>query len=196
MDDSHVALIEQARTGNAQAWDGLWRQFGEVALALAYGRLGDRSLAADVAQEAFRVAIEKIKTLDDPRRFPGWLRTITLNLATKHGQRKRSAAQLPEEVDPAARDHSREQAISNRCVSLLLPLLQDVMPRLSSIHQTIVQMSFLQGLSDTDIGPIVQRNNGTVGRAKSKALEQLKDFMRDAVTRHPDARECVDHLLG
>jgi RNA polymerase sigma-70 factor (ECF subfamily) len=196
MDDSHLALVEQARNGSSQAWDALWRQFGEVALALAYGRLGDRSLAADVAQEAFRVAIEKIKTLDDPRRFPGWLRTITLNLATKHGQRKRSAAQLPEEIDPAARDHSREQAISNRCIAILLPLLQDILPRLSSMHQTIVQMSFLQGLSDTAIAPIVQRNNGSVGRAKTKALEQLKDYMREAGNRHTDARECVEHLLG
>jgi RNA polymerase sigma-70 factor, ECF subfamily len=196
MDETQLRLIERARSGDSEAWDPLWRQFGEVAFALAYGRLGDRSLANDVSQEVFRIAIEKIATLDDPRRFPGWLRTITLNLATKHGQRKRSTQQLPEEIDPAARDASAEHAISNTCMGLLLPILEGVLPRLSSMHQTIVQMSFLHGMTDTAIGPIVQRNNGSVGRAKTKALEQLKDYLREAAVQQPEARECVEHLLG
>lgn len=196
MDENLLGLIERARAGNSDAWDGIWRQFHDVVVALAYGRLGDRSLASDVAQEAFRIAMEKICTIDDPRKFPGWLRTVTLNLATKHGQRKRSAAQLGDEFDPAAPDASTEQAISNNCVALLLPILEVVLPRLSSMHRTIVQMSFLHGMTDTAIGPVVQRNNGSVGRAKSKALEQLKQFMEEAAVERPEARECVDHLLA
>ena len=196
MDETLLRLIERARSGDTEAWDGLWRHFHEVAFALAYGRLGDRTLASDVAQEAFRVAIEKINTIDDPRKFPGWLRTVTLNLATKHGQRKRSSQQLADEFEPVASDVSAELPISNRCVSLLVPILEGLLPRLSSMHQTILQMSFLQGMTDTAIGPVVQRNNGSVGRAKTKALEQLKAFMQEAAIEHPDARECVDHLLG
>jgi hypothetical protein len=52
-------------------------------------------------------------------------------------------------------------------------------------------MSFLHGMTDTAIGPVVQRNNGSVGRAKTKALEQLKEYMREAAGQQPDARECV-----
>jgi RNA polymerase sigma factor (sigma-70 family) len=196
MDQDYLALIEQVQKGDRSAWDGIWRQFQEVALALAYGRLGDRSLAADVAQDVFQIAIEKIGSLGDPRKFPGWLRTITLNEASKHGKRLRRAIQPPSDADWVAPNLSAERAISNRCMSLLLPLLEDIMPRLSEMHRSILQMSFLQGMSDTAIGPVVQRNNGSVGRAKQKALAQLKEFMQEAAVRHPDARECVDHLLG
>jgi RNA polymerase sigma factor (sigma-70 family) len=69
-------LVEQARNGDGRAFAEIMRRCQNMALAYAVGRLGDFQMAEDAVQESFITAFYGLDSLDDPRAFPGWLRTI------------------------------------------------------------------------------------------------------------------------
>jgi DNA-directed RNA polymerase specialized sigma24 family protein len=60
------------------AFEELVLRFQDMAFACAYGRLGDRGLAEDAAQEAFVSAWLNLDQLRSPEAFPGWFRRILL----------------------------------------------------------------------------------------------------------------------
>ena len=69
-------LVERARAGDSHAFSLLAQQYQEMALGYALAILHDFHLAQDVTQEALLVAHRSLATLQDPARFPAWLRGI------------------------------------------------------------------------------------------------------------------------
>ena len=71
-----VALVEQARAGNLDAFDTLVRRFQDMALGYAYSLLGDFHLAEDASQEAFLGAYGNLSQLRNSAAFVTWFRRI------------------------------------------------------------------------------------------------------------------------
>jgi DNA-directed RNA polymerase specialized sigma24 family protein len=72
--DEAEELVPAARAGDGVAVERLVRRFQDLAVACAFGWLGDLDQAPDSAQEAFVVALGRLDQLQDPRAFPGWFR--------------------------------------------------------------------------------------------------------------------------
>lgn len=99
----------------------MWDRYHRGLLFLLRHRTGDPALAEDLRQEAFRIAIEKLRAsgLDDPERLAAYLRGIAVNLVTgewrKHARRQTTTD--PDAIDNAAdtgagpqREVERQQA--------------------------------------------------------------------------------------
>lgn len=78
-----VALVEGARTGDADALAALVDEFAPTVHGAAYGWCGDTHLAADIAQEAFVTVLARIGELRDASAFPGWLMAVVRTAATR-----------------------------------------------------------------------------------------------------------------
>ncbi|MBI2219124.1 MAG: sigma-70 family RNA polymerase sigma factor [Candidatus Rokubacteria bacterium] len=70
--------IDRSLKGDAEAFERLVRKYQGATYALARQRVGSATVAQEVAQDAFVAAYEKLSELKDPRRFGGWLRSITV----------------------------------------------------------------------------------------------------------------------
>jgi RNA polymerase sigma factor (sigma-70 family) len=92
------AVAPEDVAGRRAAFDALVGRFQDMAFAYAYGRLGDRGLAEDAAQEAFVSAWLNLRQLRTPEAFPGWFRQILAR------QCSRVASGREEAVDSAALD--------------------------------------------------------------------------------------------
>jgi RNA polymerase sigma-70 factor, ECF subfamily len=92
---SDAQLIEQTMAGRRQAFDELIRRHQRRALAVSYRLLGNAHDAAEVTQDAFLKAYASLKTLEDPKRFGGWLMRIVSNLSLNKRRARRSTTQLP-----------------------------------------------------------------------------------------------------
>ena len=74
-------LVIRARAGDLEAYGQLVQATQTMAYAVATDVLRDRSLAEDAAQEAYLRAFRRLRDLDEPAAFIGWLRRIVVTVA-------------------------------------------------------------------------------------------------------------------
>ncbi len=74
-------LVVRAQAGDLEAFGRLVRATQAMAYAVARGVLRDSSLAEDAAQEAYLRAFRRLRDLEEPAAFVGWLRRIVITVA-------------------------------------------------------------------------------------------------------------------
>src|SRR6186997_3316951 len=74
-------LVVRAQSGDLEAYAVLVRQTQVMAYAVARGMLRDGALAEDAIQEAYLRAFRRLRDLDEPAAFAGWLRRIVITVA-------------------------------------------------------------------------------------------------------------------
>jgi RNA polymerase sigma-70 factor (ECF subfamily) len=82
-------LVERAVDGDAWAEEALYRRYADLVIGTAKRLLGSRDEAADVAQDAFLVAFEKLSTLKDAATFKTWLMQIAVHGVHRRFRRRR-----------------------------------------------------------------------------------------------------------
>lgn len=111
-------LVRQVLDGDQSAYRLLVQRHEATLFRRARALLGDPDLAADVVQEAFVRAYERLGSCGDPDRFGGWVyRSVRnrcldeLRSARRRAVPVRELDQIPDDADPAAdldRDEIRD----------------------------------------------------------------------------------------
>ena len=83
------ALVDQARSGDREAFDALARTVGDQCMAIAHRILRDADLADDAVQAALITAWRELRTLRDADRFKPWLHRILTNACYAEARRVR-----------------------------------------------------------------------------------------------------------
>src|SRR5437868_1867485 len=79
--DSLSHLVTVARTGDIRAYGELVRATQAMSLAVALDVLRDPASAEDAVQQAYLRAFRRLRDLQDPAAFAGWLRRIVITIA-------------------------------------------------------------------------------------------------------------------
>jgi RNA polymerase sigma-70 factor (ECF subfamily) len=143
-------LAARIRAGEREAEGELVRRFGPGVAAILRRAANDPSLAQDLYQDVFRLAIEKIRhgDLKDPAKLPGFLCGLARNLAIDHFRTARRRRVEPlEAVEP--RDASAdplERLLSGERASLV----REVMAELGSDRDRQLLFRFYVGEEDKD----------------------------------------------
>jgi RNA polymerase sigma-70 factor, ECF subfamily len=100
--DDLVAIVGSARRGDRKAFAELYRRFhravhGVVLARVSYGE------AADLVQDVFAAALERLPQLAEPAAFPGWLMTIARNRAVDHIRGRKPTDELTDVPVPPPR---------------------------------------------------------------------------------------------
>ncbi len=98
IDRSIAELVVAVRDGDRAAFAALYHRFARVVHAVALARVRPAD-AADVVQDVFLLAYERLAELREPAAFPGWLLQIARNRAV---DRARAPRPSDDPVDPAA----------------------------------------------------------------------------------------------
>lgn len=179
MDDQAVdiaAIVRQAAGGDRSAFARLIDLHERTALGVAYAVVGCAATAADVTQDAFLKAWQRLGELDDPARFAAWLGRIVRNLAVDalrrrpRGEISADAERLAEVPDDAAADaqHERlERDERRRQVSMALAELDEV-------SRMVVTLRYFQNLSSRQIAEVVGLSPAAVDMRLSRARSQLR----------------------
>ena len=83
--------IKQAQAGDLGAFNGIVRQFQDMAVGYASSILGDFQAAQDAAQDAFVEAYLSLSALHSPEAFPIWLRKIVFKHCNRQSRKHRVA---------------------------------------------------------------------------------------------------------
>jgi len=178
MDDRD--LVGRARQRDREAFTQLIVQYQVPLYNMALRMVSSREDAADISQEAFLRAWEKIRTLRDAP-FKSWLFQIAVNLCYDHFRRGRRYGAMPDEEqggkivglgvampDPQERAEANER---NRVV-------RDSIAALEHDMRTALILRDINGMAYDEIASVLRVPLGTVksriARARAKVQEQLQ----------------------
>jgi RNA polymerase sigma-70 factor (ECF subfamily) len=170
--------LDSLRSLDTQAVSAVYdRYYPEVYRYVRY-RLGDETLAEDIASEVFICLLEAEQARRGPKTYlRGWLIGTANHLVTDHLRLyyRRPVDQLSEllEAESPALAEEIEQRESSR--SLYLFLMQ-----LTNEQQHVLALRFGQGYSLEETAAVMKKNVNTVKALQFRALAALHRKMGDA----------------
>lgn len=164
-------LIEAAQADPARFVELYDRNVDRV-YAYVSRRAGSRSVAEDVTSEVFEQALTNLGKFEwRGVPFVAWLFRIAANALADHWKRQgRDAHQLPPDVP----DEVEQQDLDRR-----LSLFQ-LVDRLPDAQRQVIQMRFVEDRSIREVAAALDRSEGAVKQLQLRAIESLREGMRNA----------------
>ena len=171
-----AALVGRARQGDRDAFTQLVMHYQVPLYNMALRMIGRPEDAADVAQEAFLRAWEKVRTLRSAP-FKAWLFQIAVNLCYDHFRRARRLGLMPDEEqgekvvtlgaalpDPEQRAEARERS----------RLVRASIESLDHDHRVALVLRDVNGMAYEEIAAILRVPLGTVKSRIARARAQVQ----------------------
>ncbi|MCQ3938693.1 MAG: RNA polymerase subunit sigma-70 [Chloroflexi bacterium] len=164
--------INDLRDLDSQAIGAVYDQYFSEVYRYALYRLGDQSLAEDIASDVFIRLLEAVRSGRGPdSNLKGWLIGTANHIVTDHIRRKyrRSEEEIPESLPdlqpgPASEVDQREQ---NRAV-------QNAYTKLTPEQQHVLALRFGQGYSLEETAVHLNKNVNAVKALQFRALAALQ----------------------
>jgi RNA polymerase sigma-70 factor (ECF subfamily) len=186
IDDKQLAT--QAAQGREGAYRELLRRYERPVFSLVYRMVRDRTLAEDLAQEAFIRAFNAIDSYNPRYKFSSWIFKIANNHTIDHLRKKRldtvsihgspHAATQEEAVQTSvvveASDENPEQYVEHRELG---GLIEQAIGELRPEYRSVVLLRHVEGYSYDEIADILDLPLGTVKTYLHRARSELKEAL-------------------
>jgi RNA polymerase sigma-70 factor (ECF subfamily) len=106
-----TAVVSRARRGDRRAFADLYQRFHRAVHGVVLARVAYRD-AADLVQDVFAAALERLPQLTEPAAFPGWLMAIARNRAVDHLRAAKPTDELVDIPVPAPRTAEVAQVLA------------------------------------------------------------------------------------
>jgi len=186
-----VELVQRALAGDAGSQDAyaeLLRRYERPVYTLILRMVRDRTLAEDLAQDAFVKAFAKLGTYDPGRKLSSWLFKIAHNTAIDHLRRRDLEtvsldAPVGDDPDAAPRvieDETGETPDDAAERSDLSRALTRAVARLRPEYRQVILLRFQAGLEYAEIVEETGFPLGTVKTYIHRARKELSGLLSDA----------------
>src|SRR5437867_2269988 len=181
--DWNQDMAATTRQGEFQATEGevvpagsltdLYVRHMPGAIGLAFLLVGDRSLAEDLAQEAFVRLTGRFRHLRAPEAFPSYLRRTVLNLCLSHLRRARVERAWLEKEQGRARDTAwGEPDLTAR------DELWEALHRLTARQRAAVVLRYYEDLSEHQAAEAMGVSVPAVRSLVARGMETLRRHVR------------------
>jgi RNA polymerase sigma-70 factor, ECF subfamily len=127
---------------------------------------GDEMLADDLSQETFLKAYRGMQSYQGQSQFITWLFAIAKNVFYEHIRRSEAFTDLPDDVEAGAETGQDLKMDMARCMLKLEPQ-----------ERMILTLSYMDGLSQTEVAELMNIPLGTVKTHSLRAKEKLKTLL-------------------
>jgi RNA polymerase sigma-70 factor, ECF subfamily len=168
-------LLSKARNYDQEALGALYDAYSVRIFNYVYRRLGNVSLAEDLTATVFVRMLEAIRSSRAwQTSFSGWLYRIAHNLVVDHFRSGVQDKDLPLEGRPLASEE-RPADIAER--SLTNMRLRQAMAQLTEEQSLVITLKFLEGMSNSEVGRLIDKSEGAVKSLQFRALGSLRRIM-------------------
>jgi RNA polymerase sigma-70 factor, ECF subfamily len=173
-EDELVTLVARARAGDRDAFAELYRRFHRAVHGVVLSRVafGD---AADLVQDVFAIALERLPQLTDPSAFAGWLLTIARHHAIDHARVIRPNDELVDLPAPVSRSAEVTQAIA-------------ALRELPEAYRETMILRLVEGLTGPEIAEQTGLSAGSVRVNLHRGMKLLRERLGMIAKATPDAR--------
>ena len=169
---SNEELVRAAQLGESEAFGELANRFQRMVYIVCMQRLRDHAEAQEVSQDVLLKAFEKLYQLQEPKAFPGWLKSIAVRQSINRSTRRPpSIAVEPHTIDRADTRHTApfdSLLADERCNQL-----QDGLDRLASMDRSTLVAFYLDGQSLLEMSDEFSAPVGTIKRRLHVARKRL-----------------------
>jgi RNA polymerase sigma-70 factor (ECF subfamily) len=163
-------LVKAVLSGDKHVFAELVRRYERPVRAVALDVVGNYHSAADVAQDAFVRAYERLAGLRKPESFGPWLMKITRRCALDSARRKPKETPLDTKI--AARIENPNGQLGEDKQRLLAAVV-----KLSKAEKQVVMLRYFGENSVNDVANMLGRNVGTVTKQLSRARTRLRKIL-------------------
>lgn len=180
MEKSDEEIIGQVRNGHKQAYSILIGRYQRPIYNLMYRYSRSEADAADLTQEVFLRAYEKLNSFESGNRFFTWLYTLAVNRANDWA-RKRSRLQMNRTelvermVHPGNSEVRQEKILESR---EQLQQLQKAVDMLPDEIREILMLRYHEECSVREVARIFSISESAVKMRTARGLQQLKELMQ------------------
>jgi RNA polymerase sigma-70 factor (ECF subfamily) len=181
---STTDLVRRIREGDPAAEAELVARFSEGLSFLLRRWTRDRTIAEDLFQETFRLALEKIRKgeVRDPERLAGFLRSLAKNLSIEHYRRGSRREVREEEIEAAAELTAPETGqLGHLLRQEKAALIRQVLEELGSERDRQVLFRFYIAEEDKEQ---IRSDLGLTGPEFNLVLFRARRRYRDLYERH------------
>jgi len=166
--------VADARTGNAEAWNALFKRYQLPLYSYVFELLHDEQTSLDVVQEAFINAARHIGGLRQDDKFGSWLFGIAHQKCLQRWRNMR-----PEEIPIDQSDDDYPDAVAGP-EELLIRKEQEaafvkILEQLAPVHRSVLLLHFIEDFSLEEIAAVTESPVGTV---KSRLHYAKKAFKK------------------
>ena len=161
--DDVTALVRAAQSGHRDAFAALYERFAGYVYAILVVRVAPQE-AADLVQEVFLRALERLESLRDPRAFAGWLAAIARNSATDLRRGPLMTDELPDTPATAVDPHVRLDA--RRAI--------EAIRKLPDAYRETLALRFVQGMTGPEIAKVTGLTPESVRVNLSRGFKLLR----------------------
>jgi RNA polymerase sigma-70 factor, ECF subfamily len=184
-----VALVDQAKAGDREAFRALVVRYQRKVYAVALGIVKDPDLAWDVAQEAFVRVHQHLADFKGEASFSTWVLRIGSHLAIDALRKERASSK--EDIDEVrdADVHEGGEGIlatalgndpqQNALRRELAGKMSQALAQLPEKHRTILVLRELEGLSYEELAERLGIHKGTVMSRLFHARKKMQALLRD-----------------
>jgi len=170
-------LVQRWHSGDANAFEALFRQYEKLVFRTAYLITGDVEKSKDVMQEVF-VAVWKWRHTFDPSRgqFTTWLHRITVNKCSKKRTKHQTAILSLEEAEEKGFQPESHSELPEE-LTISREEYEELMKALSALdtkYRSVVVLRYFNELSGEEIAKIEEIPLGTVKSRLHYALKSLR----------------------
>jgi RNA polymerase sigma-70 factor, ECF subfamily len=162
--ESDDRLVTRALAGSVDAADRLFRRHWQGCWRVAYGIVGSRADADEVAQDAFERAFSALETCRDRALFRRWLHRIAANRALDRVRARRPTTEYDDDRGPARRTAGGELA------EMVVAALAGLPPE----RRAVLVLRYWFGYTHEEIGELLDLPVGTVGSRVGRGLADLR----------------------
>ena len=180
MAESDRDLMLRVQAGEHSVFAELVDRFRPRLLRFASSKLGDRSLAEDLVQEAFLAAFVSRGTYNPTFAFSTWIWTIVLNLCSKAGRSSREARwrQRQDDCQNCLQSHPCPAPIPGAGVEEDREELQQWLDQLPEAEADALRLRFFGQLSFDEIAAAMQSSVSGAKVRVRRGLDRLADLAR------------------
>jgi RNA polymerase sigma-70 factor (ECF subfamily) len=171
------SVVKAVLQGKKEAFAVLVQRYQKPMYNLMFRSTRSAEDAADLAQEAFIRAYQKLDRFDPEKKFFPWLYTIGLNLARDFGRRKRGTGQwLPlRDTDQMEADPPAELEELDR--RRMIDQVQAALMELSVEDREALMLRYHHERSMTELAEIFSVSLSGAKMRVHRALKRLKDVL-------------------
>jgi RNA polymerase sigma-70 factor, ECF subfamily len=159
--DDLAVVVAAARRGDRKAFAELYRRFHRAVHGVVLARVSFGE-AADVVQDVFATALERVPQLAEPAAFPGWLMSIARHRAIDVLRGKKPTDELEDIPVPAPRSAEIAEVLA-------------ALRALPEAYQETMILRLVEGMTGPEIAAQTGLSPGSVRVNLHRGMKLLRD---------------------
>ena len=170
-------MVAKAQNGSRKAMEDVINMVSGYLYYYSLTLLGDEEQAKDAVQDILLTILKKLGTLDDPKAFLGWMKTIAANYCKTKLSRTKEHISIDEDTWEFADENDQICPEKSAETEEVCGYVREAVRALPQLLRESVMMFYFNQMSVKQIADILEVNENTVKSRLHSARQSMKKYL-------------------